>query len=74
MAGRGLLKENEVAREIFKSQGYDPNRFVPLDAPALTKSPDGLPPPPLASLQAPDAMVSQELAAAANPQVDLGNE
>jgi len=74
MAGRWLLKENEVAREIFKSQWYDPNRFVPSDAPNITTSPDGFPPPLLASLQNPEAIVWQELAAAANSQIDLGNE
>ena len=48
MEGRGLINEDEVARQIFKSQGFDPNRFVPISAPQVSASPDGLPPPELA--------------------------
>lgn len=40
MQGRGLINENEVARQIFKSQGYDPNRFVPQSAPPVSQAPD----------------------------------
>ena len=44
MAGRELINEDEVAREIFKSQGYDPNRFVPTTAPKVSVAPAILPP------------------------------
>lgn len=39
MQGRGLINEDEVARQIFKSQGFDPNRFVPISAPKISTPP-----------------------------------
>ena len=40
MQGRGLVNEDEIARQIFKLQGYDPNRFVPQAAPQVTQAPE----------------------------------
>ena len=30
-----------MARQIFKSQGFDPNRFVPVTAPKVSVAPGG---------------------------------
>ena len=38
--GTGILVEDEVAREIFRSLGLSPSRFVPGDAPSTTPPPD----------------------------------
>lgn len=74
MQGRGLINEDEVARQIFKSQGFDPNRFVPTQAPQISASPDGLPPPELTPSSGNDAVdMGQTIAATTTPQVNLGN-
>jgi len=74
MAGRELINEDEVAREIFKSQWYDPNRFVPSSAPKVSIAPP-VAPPPLASLTTnPAEIVWQDIASVSTPQINLGNE
>lgn len=74
MQGRWLINEDEVARQIFKSQWFDPNRFVPTRAPQISASPDGLPPPELTPSSGNDAVdMGQMIAATTTPQVNLGN-
>lgn len=34
--GTGIIKEDQVAREIFRSQGLTPSRYVPEEAPSQT--------------------------------------
>jgi len=73
MQGRWLLNEAEVARQIFKSQGFDPNRFVPIEAPQITQAPETIPPEftPSSGNEAIDAW--QMITEMTTPQVDLWN-
>lgn len=43
--GTGILIEDEVAREIFRSLGLSPSRFVPGDAPKITPTEEATPGP-----------------------------
>ena len=71
MAGRNLIKENELAREIVRSYGLSVERLVPQDAPEVTTEPVT----PLA-LEAPtDAIANgQDIAALTSPQPNYWNE
>lgn len=73
--GTGLVNEDEVMREAFKSQGYDPDRFVPRTAPQVTTPPLTTPP----SLSTSDPLTPNQeegydLANLVTPNIDLGNE
>ena len=74
MQGRGLVNEDEIARQIFKSQGLDPNRFVPQKAPQVTASPEGILPPELTATTSPTELVGQDIASMTTPQVNFWNE
>ena len=41
--GSGLINEDELMKEMFRSNGLDPSRFVPVTAPAITP-PKDIPP------------------------------
>ena len=73
MQGRGLVNEDEIARQIFKSQGLDQNRFVPQKAPQVTASPEGILPPELAATTSPTELVGQDIASMTTPQINLNN-
>lgn len=62
----GVINEDEIGREIFRTLGLDPKRFVPETAPKITQ--DRVTPPVTSAENE-----SQALTHMVTPQVDLGN-
>lgn len=71
--GTWLVNEDELFREIFRSQGLDPTRFVPTTAPQVTvpadtpPGPEGELPPDFIPTEA--QLVGQDIQTVTNPQV-----
>lgn len=73
MQWRWLVNEDEIARQIFKSQGLDQNRFVPQNAPPITQVPEWVVPQELSQSTSPAELVGQDIASMTTPQLDLWN-
>lgn len=73
--GTGLINEDEVIREIFKLQWYDPKRFVPDSAPKVTEPTPPITPPEWVNPDLTDAQIEgYDIAQAVTPNVDLWNQ
>lgn len=72
---RGLVNEDEVVRQLFRTQWLNPDRFVPQSAPPVSQAPTNELPPELdTSTFSPEVMAWQAITELSTPQVDLGNQ
>lgn len=71
--GRGLINEAELTKEIFRTSGLDPSRFVLASAPEVSQWPT---PPPMstASELTPEQLMGNSLGQDISPQPNFWNE
>ena len=73
MQWRWLVNEDEIARQIFKSQGLDPNRFVPQKAPPISQVPEWVVPQELSQSISASELIGQDIASLSTPQLNFWN-